>query len=514
MNALVLLCALLAPSAAAQEGSRKYFYEDIFTPFFEKDAAGTKYTAVRPSAAEGFFAVKKPKDGYRVFVLGGSIAFRYMTGSGHLGDALKAALPGKTVEVLGCGMPGYDSFREALVLEEVLEYEPDLIVLMSGHNEAVGSPPVPLWLLKAHDKASQIRSFLGKIAPLPPASRAGNAAVARRDADFDSNVRQMIRRAKARGVPVLVMVPPLNRTEAPVNLPAPLKNPRFLSAYLAYLRGDDKAPSEFDAVIKLAHAPSPEDLHYHAFYKARAISRASDAEKAYDEALRHAALDRCSPVCQERLRVIAREEGAPLADVEAAFPKAAGLDAFDDAVHWRDAYNPVVSAALVRAILPASKPAPQEKPAPPKPEELLKTLHYAGREMALLDGELSMRAVVFLGWARTRAPELFKDEGELAAHAWSNPPFGAEAERPGPERWLAVVRWHLGAALLEAREPKRALEVLVRATGAPDMGKAWATRALAEHILGDDKAARASLERAKAEGGREEAEAARVAFDF
>lgn len=512
MNAL-LLCALLVPSAAAQEGSRKYFYEDIFTPFFEKDASGERYTAVRPSAAEGSFAVTKPANGYRVFVLGGSIAYRHMTGSGHLGTALQAAMPGKTVEVLACGMPGYDSFREALVLEEVLEYEPDLVVLMSGHNEAVGSPPVPLWLLKAHDKAAKIRAFLGKVAPLPPPNRAGKAAVLRRDADFDSNVRQMVRRAKARGVPLLLMVPPLNRTEAPVNLPAPLKNPRFLSAYVGYLRGEEKA-GEFDAALKLADAPSPEERHYHAFYKARSLERAKkDATRAYDEALGQAALDRCAPPCQDRLRRIAAEEGALLADVPALFPKSAGLDAFDDAVHWRDAYNPVVSAALVHAILPRS-PRSEAKPGPPKPEEILKTLHYAGREMALLDGELSLRAVAFLGWARTRAPELFNDEAELASHAWSNPPFGAEAERPGPERWLAVVRWHLGTALLEAREPKRALEVLARATSAPDMGKAWATRALAEHIVGEEKAARASLEQAKAEGGREEAEAARVALNY
>ena len=36
--------------------------------------------------------------------------------------------------MISCGMGGYDSYRDAMVQREILDYQPDAIVVMSGSN--------------------------------------------------------------------------------------------------------------------------------------------------------------------------------------------------------------------------------------------------------------------------------------------------------------------------------------------------------------------------------------------
>src|SRR5271170_5844116 len=105
----ILMALALALSAGAQGGDeaakawRRYYQEDIKKPFFSHDAAG-RYDAQRPGATAAHFQQPKGERIFRVFVVGGSIAQRYMSFPGNLGDMLPAALDGVPVEVVGCGM--------------------------------------------------------------------------------------------------------------------------------------------------------------------------------------------------------------------------------------------------------------------------------------------------------------------------------------------------------------------------------------------------------------------------
>jgi hypothetical protein len=75
-----------------------------------------------------------------VFALGGSTTQGepYSTESAFpkwLQLNLTAMMPDRTVEVINCGGLSYASYRVKRIADEVLGYEPDLIVIYTGHNE-------------------------------------------------------------------------------------------------------------------------------------------------------------------------------------------------------------------------------------------------------------------------------------------------------------------------------------------------------------------------------------------
>lgn len=112
-------------------------------PLFELDAdnghyaiGGSRMNLFRPQS----FAKLKPANGFRVFALGGSTTqgepFSTETAFGKwLELHLQAMLPSREVEVVNCGGLSYASYRVNAILTEVLEYEPDLIVVYTGQNE-------------------------------------------------------------------------------------------------------------------------------------------------------------------------------------------------------------------------------------------------------------------------------------------------------------------------------------------------------------------------------------------
>nr|WP_201724029.1 hypothetical protein [Rhodopirellula sp. SM50] len=86
------------------------------------------------------FAADKPGNTRRIFVLGGSTVQGrpYETETAFakwMQLRLEAQDPSHGYEVVNCGGVSYASYRIAIVLEEVLRYQPDAIVLYTGHNE-------------------------------------------------------------------------------------------------------------------------------------------------------------------------------------------------------------------------------------------------------------------------------------------------------------------------------------------------------------------------------------------
>src|SRR5690606_6623553 len=86
------------------------------------------------------FPIRKGLGEYRIFCLGGStvqgrpysVETSFTT---WLEISLHAADPSRKWNVVNCGGVSYASYRLAPILEEVLRYEPDMIVLCTGHNE-------------------------------------------------------------------------------------------------------------------------------------------------------------------------------------------------------------------------------------------------------------------------------------------------------------------------------------------------------------------------------------------
>jgi len=86
------------------------------------------------------FAVKKPANGFRIFCLGGSTTFGHpyedpTSFCGWLRELLKISDESRNWEVINCGGISYASYRVAVLMEELATYEPDLIIVYTGHNE-------------------------------------------------------------------------------------------------------------------------------------------------------------------------------------------------------------------------------------------------------------------------------------------------------------------------------------------------------------------------------------------
>lgn len=112
-------------------------------PLFEKNEDSGRWEI--PERRLNFFrpdsfAADKPAGSRRIFVLGGSTVqgrpYAIETAfSTWLKLRLQAASPGTTFEVVNCGGVSYASYRVAQILREVLEHQPDAIVIYTGHNE-------------------------------------------------------------------------------------------------------------------------------------------------------------------------------------------------------------------------------------------------------------------------------------------------------------------------------------------------------------------------------------------
>jgi lysophospholipase L1-like esterase len=229
-------------------------------PLFEPNADGSRYEVARSRLGyfrPDSFAAHKPPGEFRIFCLGGSTVqgrpFAIETAfSTWLEISLQAAEPTRTWEVVNCGGVSYASYRLVPILEEVLQYEPDLIILYTGHNEFLEDrtyahikhlPTAVAWPL---EKAAQTRSFVllnqacrrlrGDATGDPPRGRPilesevdamleheGGLGQYRRDPEwrqdtiehFRYNLRRMVTLAREAGVPILLVNPVSNLRDCP-----------------------------------------------------------------------------------------------------------------------------------------------------------------------------------------------------------------------------------------------------------------------------------------------------------
>ncbi|MEO6244347.1 MAG: SGNH/GDSL hydrolase family protein, partial [Opitutaceae bacterium] len=219
-------------------------------PLFERQGAVYRTSRTRePLIASQAFPVVKPLNGYRVFCFGGSTVY----GHPYLGDTafpkwleleLAGSDPSRAWQAINCGGVSYASYRIAPMVREVLQYQPDLIVLATGHNEfledrtyhnlksrgaawawlqdnAYELHVVTLarrWLARALPAARGIRSETDHVEELGPnvATRldfaSGYASYHRDDAwhrqvsaQFDESIRAIVADCQAARVPILIV---------------------------------------------------------------------------------------------------------------------------------------------------------------------------------------------------------------------------------------------------------------------------------------------------------------------
>jgi len=134
----------------------RYFYKQFTTPTPPKD----------------LFLKEKPENGYRIFVLGGSTTAGFPYGnnlmfSRILWRRLQDAFPEKRIEVVNTAMSAVSSYTLLDFTDEILEFEPDLLLIYMGHNEFYGALGVgslesighSRFLIKAYMKIQHLRLF-------------------------------------------------------------------------------------------------------------------------------------------------------------------------------------------------------------------------------------------------------------------------------------------------------------------------------------------------------------------
>ena len=151
-------------------------YEDPYVgfsttqPLFEPSEPGSPTMATAENKLRFFnyqaFSRKKGKNTYRIFCLGGSTTFGRpyddnTSFAGWLREMLPAADPSRKWEVINAGGISYASYRIALLVEELAQYDPDMFIIYTGHNEFLEKRTYG-HLLKGPGFADTLRGVLGK----------------------------------------------------------------------------------------------------------------------------------------------------------------------------------------------------------------------------------------------------------------------------------------------------------------------------------------------------------------
>ncbi len=112
------------------------------------------------------FPAAKKDDVRRIFTLGGSTTygrpyFNQTSYTGWLQTLLNSSPGAGKFEVINAGGISYASYRVKVVLRELLAYEPDLIIILTGHNEFLESRTYPE-MSDGLPAISQLKALLGK----------------------------------------------------------------------------------------------------------------------------------------------------------------------------------------------------------------------------------------------------------------------------------------------------------------------------------------------------------------
>jgi tetratricopeptide (TPR) repeat protein len=188
------------------------------------------------------FLKKKPKNGCRIFVLGGStvVGFPYdanISFSRILQYRLQNAFPEKRIEMVNTGLTAVNSYALLDFVDEILQQAPDAILIYAGHNEYYGALGVSSvenggnvrWLKELHLTLIRfrlyqlVRNSVAWISQLiHPASldeaketlmqkivgnnlvEYGSTTYVEGIDQFRVNMQQLLRKAKKAGVPVIL----------------------------------------------------------------------------------------------------------------------------------------------------------------------------------------------------------------------------------------------------------------------------------------------------------------------
>lgn len=252
-----LLCVIFNWGAPSLDDDPFVRFESI-RPLFTLDNESQRFHVSSERQryfASDEFAANKPTNGFRVFCLGGSTVqgrpYSIETSfSTWLELSLKTASPERAWEVVNCGGISYASYRLVPILKECLQYQPDLVLICTGHNEFLEDrtyapdPEQPAALRFAQQTLGKLRLYrltaqlLKQVAPNDSDSNAApkletevsaildfeaGIDAYHRDAKwragvvehYEQNLRRLVAMASDANVPAILIRPPSNLADCP-----------------------------------------------------------------------------------------------------------------------------------------------------------------------------------------------------------------------------------------------------------------------------------------------------------
>lgn len=373
--------------------------EDPFRGFsklvkvFERD--GDQYRTRQDSSHRTFndqmFAVQKPNNGFRFFTLGGSSSYGYPRGAevaftAILSELLAEGHPGLTIEGINASGISYGMHRLNIVADELVDYDPNLLIIYSGHNEFIepefyesmknrGVAREGLEYALAQSRLYALtRSAAGRFRDTKPAGL-GVGRQVRRDQTqvytpeekaevvdtYREGLTRLVDRAQAAGIRVLLATIPANlqgwRPEASTGSG---NNHRQWVEAQAKGRKFFKQEKYAEALASFEEAARLEPGHAETLYEVgRCCEKLGDWEKA-QEAFRQACDQDASPVrrvsgINQAIREVAKAKGTLFVDVDKIFKERSehglvGYRLIEDYVHPTIEGHELIAWEIWRAI--------------------------------------------------------------------------------------------------------------------------------------------------------------------
>lgn len=359
------------------------------------DAAGSLTGGMRVM----HFTTPKPPNTVRIALLGGSAVQGFpqplpLTNGSFLQAMLEDLWSGnREVEVLNFGATAVASFPVMCFLDDVLEHDVDLVVVMCGNNEFYGAYGVSsLYIAGRTPMGMRVFRWVRSLALIQwltslwsrssvPSGTLMEQMATEQLIDPDDSVRRaaanalrthltaMVRRCRARDVPIIVCTVPTNEQGiAPIgpDYEEGLTEDQRQQLSKALAASEELLPSQPAESARLAHeALKLYDKHARAhFVMGRALSnleRKDEALEAYIKARDFDAMPWRATSLARGTVMSAIEEGAILCDMEHTFratsPSGAiGWELMDDHVHMSLAGQALFAKTILSTLTSISGP--------------------------------------------------------------------------------------------------------------------------------------------------------------
>ncbi len=358
----------------------------------EGDVFRTRPNAVYATFNHQSFLAQKPARGLRIFTLGGSSSYGFLWNAdvaftAVLGDVLATAHPDRHVEAVNVSGISYAIHRLAIVADEIVGYEPDILIIYSGHNEFIERSffdqlkSRSYWQnqLERFLLHSRLYSFLREfLTAHDPSGRGRFQMFVRRESDvyterrkrkivdeYERGLRGIVHLAHERGAKVMIATLPANlrqwRPQESI-LPGTMESEQLASWSKAFRAGKEKLASgqyklaERDLQIALELAPTYCETLYWLGQTHEGLQQWTRARKAYQQACD------CDASPARRLSAInraavdvAESEGALLVDLDQVFQQESphglvGFELIEDYVHPTLEGHQIIAWSLWQAM--------------------------------------------------------------------------------------------------------------------------------------------------------------------